>query len=343
MVPRRISTRASAIFMSLAILFPLTACEAAAPDASTPSPLAPSPLASSADRPALPGSILFARAGGQYGDETVFMLSSGGEERQLTKNGAACCARLSPDGSLLLLLPSDQPAGPLASSTGPVEGNEFTRLTSADPTVNLVAQLWSPDGTRIAAEGWVADTGDDGRTGVYTSSYPDGSDLDQLTVSDTGGHDVPADYSPDGSQIVFFRGQPEPNWDIGGSLWIAQTDGGGVSRLDTGNVVPSWWARWSPDGEKILFATGRVQGSGSIWTVKPDGTELTEVYRAEGSEFPITPVWSPDGSQIMFAIDPHDNQFAHPPNRVVVMDMGDGQLTTVIDDATFKRHFSWVG
>ncbi len=329
------STRAVGLsIVGLAALIAVGGCMGSgAPASSTPSP---EPEVS------ISGSILFSRAGGDYGDETVFMITAGGEERQLTENGGACCARLSPDGSLMLLLSSDQPAGPLASSTGRVEGDEFTRLPSADSALNLVAQLWSPDGKRIASEGWVANSGGDGRTGVYTASYPEGGDLQQLTVSDTGGHDVPADYSPDGSQIVFFRGEPEPDWDIGGSLWIAETDGSGVTRLDTGDVAPSWWARWSPDGEKILFATGRTQGSGSIWTVKPDGTELTEVYRAEAPEFPITPVWSPDGSQILFAIDPHDDQFAHPANYVVVMNLDDGELTTVIDDATFKRHFSWV-
>ncbi|GAA1976963.1 hypothetical protein GCM10009777_07470 [Microbacterium pumilum] len=288
----------------------------------------------------LEGSLLFTRAGGQYGDETVFLVpGDGSPEKQLTDLGEACCARVSPDGSSVLLLPSAQPVGPLTSATIPVEGGEPAFLSAVDPDLNLVAQLWSPDGTRIASEGWA--NADASRTGVYTAASPSGDDLVRVTTTDTGGHDVPLDYSPDGTELLFFRGMPEPDWDLGGSLWIVATDGTDLRPVETGNIAPSWWARWSPDGEKILFAAERNQPVGGIWTVGADGSGLTQIYIPPDGTFPITPEWSPDGSQIVFALDPDSNQFAHPDNSVIVINSDGTEPTTLMPTSAFKRNFDW--
>jgi len=78
---------------------------------------------------------------------------------------------------------------------------------------------------------------------------------------------------------VFFRAAADETegWDIGGSLWVVDSDGNNARQIETGEVVPSWWARWSPDGSKILFATARAQASGALWTVNPDGSILAKI------------------------------------------------------------------
>jgi Tol biopolymer transport system component len=80
--------------------------------AATPDTVAETTSAS----PPLTGRILFTRAGGEFGDETVFMVNADGtNERRLTEPGDACCPRLSPDGSQLMLMPEDQePDEPLS-------------------------------------------------------------------------------------------------------------------------------------------------------------------------------------------------------------------------------------
>ena len=52
----------------------------------------------------------------------------------------------------------DQLAPPVAGGTLAVDGSGFVRLPLTDPSLNLIPQAWSPDGTRIALEGF-----DDGR------------------------------------------------------------------------------------------------------------------------------------------------------------------------------------
>ena len=289
------------------------------------------------------GRIFFARAGGQYGDETLFTADADGtNERQLTSTHGYCCQAVAPDGARIMVMTEDQPPGePLTGGTIELDDLAFARLPLTDPTLNLVPQAWSPDGARIAFEGW--DDTDPSRTGVYTARFADGGGLTRLS-SVEGVHDIPSDYSPDGRMIVFFRsGAPEPApYDIGGSLWIAAADGTGVRRLDITGTIPSWWARWSPNGKSILFASARLHEPGALWTIRPDGTKLTKVFEDAEGRFPITPTWSPDGKQIMFALDPVSDEFQHPANEIYTIDANGKGLRQIIGGQDFKRRFEWV-
>ena len=294
-----------------------------------------------APRPDLEGRIYFAKVGGPWGDETIFTADADGtSQRQLTDPTDYCCHDLSPDGTRLMVMTEDQPpGGPITGGSIPADGGNFERFAVTDPTLNLVPQRWSPDGSRIAYEGW--DDTDPSRTGVYTARYPDGGDLQRLTSVD-GVHDIPSDFSPDGSRVVFYRSARAEPWDVGGSLWVVDSDGSGLLQLAGDEPVPSWWARWSPDGSRILFASARLQVPSSIWTIEPDGTNLTELFNDADGRFPITPTWSPDGTRIMFALDPIADEFKHPANAVYVIAADGTGLTEVFNGSDAKRRFEWL-
>lgn len=286
-------------------------------------------------RVVLPGHILFNRT--RDPDVSNIYLYYAGHEKQVTAPGSYSGIRVSPNHRLILVGPSDD-ATPVTGGTIDLNGKHYKRLKLHDPTLNLVNQAWSPDGARIAFEGW--DDSAPSRTGVYTARYPSGGDLQRVTTRPGVRHDIPLDYSPDGRQLVFYRsahGDPDPK--TGGSLWTIGVDGTGARRIN-GSAHPSDWARWSPDGHKILFATERTAPSGALWTVTPKGTHLTKIF--DGSRgFPITPTWSPDGSQILFMLDPTNDEFTHPDNLLVVIRADGTDLRAVIASHDCKRWPEW--
>src|SRR6266542_3379039 len=103
---------------------------------------------------------------------------------------------------------------------------------------------------------------------------PDGSGETQLTTGDTT--DRAPRWSPDHAHILFQR--------LGGQecLCIMITDG-------EFNTMPDW----SPRGDRIVFVRGKPN---SLWTIKPDGSDLTELTTTDD----YLPRWSPDGSRIVF-------------------------------------------
>ena len=74
-------------------------------------------------------------------------------------------------------------------------------------------------------------------------------------------------------------------------------DGTGQTRL-TNSPNQDLEPAWSPDGQKIAFASNR-NGGPNIWIMNANGTrptQLTSTTQPEGD-----PAWSPDGTKIAFS------------------------------------------
>jgi Tol biopolymer transport system component len=324
-----------------------SAITASSPNARASPSSQPSPGSSStsaATEPVSSGQILFTRT--SKGDrQAIFAAAADGTgEHQLTAPGDyGGIVRISPDGTRILTMPGHDPLPtPVTGGTLAVDGSGFVRLPLTDPTLNLVPQAWSPDGQRIAFEGF--DDSKPGRTGVYTARVADGGDLVRVTTAKGAPHDIPLDYSPDGARLVFYRAvKAEPDFpiDIGGSLWVANVDGSDAHQIST-PATPSFdWARWSPDGTKILFGAERLQPTGGLWTVGSDGSALTKIFEDADGRYPVQPTWSPDGSQIMFALDPVADKFTHPDNGLYVTNADGTALRLVIGSSDFKSLPEW--
>jgi len=317
---------------------------AASPTAGAPTPTAggssSAPSASTVEivPTALEGRIL-------WGNRDTFYLANadGSGVEQLADPRQYCClARISPDHSRILTMPGTDQTGAVTGGTLTLQEPHFDLLPVGDSTLNLVPQAWSPDGTRIAFEGW--DDSDPNRTGIYTSRSQEGADMMRVTTVTSRAHDVPLDYSPDGQQLVFYRAvraEPEFPVDTGGSLWVVNVDGSNAHQLDTGGVRPWWWARWSPDGSTIVFGAERLQPTGGLWIIKPDGSSLTVLVPGSANHFPVGPIWSPDGGEVMFAMNPINDAFKHPDNEIDIVSADGTGLTTVLDGPGYKRPSDW--
>jgi Tol biopolymer transport system component len=222
------------------------------------------------------------------GSNGVYIANSDGSQSALLEQ-YSCCASWSPDGTRIAL-PFLAPDGVrLTTAIVNPDGSALTMLPLPDPTLNLAGGYWSPDGKRLVVQGW--DDGNPSRNGVYTEAT-DGSGLVRVTT----GFDAPADFSPDGSRIVFFRQAqgPRPRY----ALFVVGVNGGPVRQISPWQL-DAGTASWSPNGQWIITD----DGLGHLYEVHPDGSGLHVIaLRVTSRQFAKTPGWSPDGTKIVFAL-----------------------------------------
>ncbi len=261
------------------------------------------------------GRIMFQRApGGEVveAEETdVYVMNADGSEEQLLAAGAEA-GRWSADGSEVSIFCCDDPTAVahfVDVATGEVRG-----LETADLTMELHCSFgWSPDGERLLCEGHGID--DPSRTGIYTVRASDGGDLTRITSNPDGG-DIPGDYSPDGTRLVFKRFEDE----VPTGMFVVDIADDGTSVGEPRQLTPEGMVlddtghagRWSPDGEEILFVARESEDHHkAIWIVNvgADGGAPSQLpivlpcggRLGEAAEYGCyAPDWSPDGAKIVF-------------------------------------------
>lgn len=101
--------------------------------------------------------------------------------------------------------------------------------------------------------------------------------------------------APDGSQILFTRKHYGDKYKEITNLWIVPTSGGEPRQFTSGEK--DGHGRWSPDGSRIAFISGREKHHPNIFVLSAAGGEATQL-----THFPEGKIgsfkWSPDGSQL---------------------------------------------
>jgi len=281
---------------------------------STPQPtVAPAtqqPLSPSEELTAIPsGSVVFLVAQG-YSSNLYLVNSDGSGLTELTDSTENDTpGAFSPDGTLLAY-------------------NVFLREDRVDG-----AYVMSPDGTnpRLATSGGASDWFLSwsaagrmlflrGRMGPadYWTANPDGSDPARILTNESC--EYPADWSPDGRDLVVCKCNSTPDGPAACGLSIVDQQGNTVRTLLESDPRMPYSPRWSPDGAHILFLTRRPNnGPDSLFVMDADGANLRSLY-----QFPVNsnwslPWWSPDGSQVALTTD----------DAIVAVSLADGSSRTV--------------
>jgi len=100
------------------------------------------------------------------------------------------------------------------------------------------------------------------------------------------------DISPDGTKLLVRSHSGMELQEAEQPLWVVPTNGGSAFRVGD---IESHDATWTPDGKKVLYATGN-----RLETVSPEGGTSSLVAEVAGRAFWLR--WSPDGRMLRFTI-----------------------------------------
>jgi Tol biopolymer transport system component len=244
--------------------------------------------------PGTNGLLSFTRFEPALQQDVVYTINPDGSGEQQLLAGAES-GQWSPDGSRILVVPDCCAERILNPDNG-----SYSELPTFYPDLGLFlgCGVWSPDGARLACEGFGDQPSADG---VYTVRSSDGGDIRRVTSG--ADDDYPGDYSPNGKRIVFLRS----SFDSGSiALYTVKLGGSDLRQLTPpGMNLDFTGGSWSPQGNEILFSGKLSEGQrSSIFVVHTDGSGLQQIPIAGcGTTAGChEPVWSPDGRKIAFTM-----------------------------------------
>jgi Tol biopolymer transport system component len=152
---------------------------------------------------------------------------------------------------------------------------------------------YSSDGSLIAFTDFVSAAG---ANRIFVMNA-DGSGARQVTPGDAVGRFEGGPYfSPDGTRIVFETARGvEVAGDV--SISIVDLDGSNLTQL-TPSTAANCCPVFTPDGNKIIFASNRDGADFDIYEMDPDGLNQSILFSGAGDE--IFPALNGDGSRLAF-------------------------------------------
>ncbi len=206
-----------------------------------------------------------------------------------------------------------------------INNNDTLRLT------NNSANDFSP--TYISATNQIGFVSDKNNGwGLFTMDMS-GENINEIP----GGENIMVDYpawSPDGNFIVasVVENCKAAATNCVYDIYTMNANGKSHKNL-TETPASEWVPVWSPDGQKIAFASDR-DGDSEIYIMDKDGSNLEKLTDNQG--YDGRPRWSPDGEKISFETDRDEGDW-----DIFVMNTDGSDPRSITANATSDFSQSW--
>ncbi|MFJ8629088.1 hypothetical protein ACIRD3_40420 [Kitasatospora sp. NPDC093550] len=247
-------------------------------------------------------AVVFDRTDPQTGAARLWTVAASGDDaHQISQlcdasGGGADCANederapaYSPDGKQLAFSRSWgalDPAGNnqtqysdlyLMSPDG-TDVQRLTFLTNDKPYSGSVSNpSWSPDGKQLTFEYRTSATGQPANSRAIYVVSADGTGLRQLTPWELRAGDR-ADWSPDGTRILFTTYPAGPDNAPGGGIYTIHPDGTAIGALTPAPSEAFYGsAAYAPDGQVIVFTQAPAGGGADLYSMRADGTGVARL------------------------------------------------------------------
>lgn len=137
-----------------------------------------------------------------------------------------------------------------------------------------------------------------------------------------------SDWSSDGKQIAFTRGEPD---NPESAIYIMNIDGSGLRGL-TDMPGAEWLPAWSSDGKRIAFVS-KTERDQQIFVINTDGSDLRQLTHIVAPTY--GPDWSPDGTRIVY------NSNASGSDQLYTMNANGSNQTQITSRGTNNWGASW--
>ena len=246
---------------------------------------------------------------------------TGGETRIL--DGCWIRPRVSPDGRTVAFWREDA-----LWSRSVAGGDEPKRVLDVGNRGGS-PPVWSPDGRQIVVS--VSKKGEGRVPWVHTTVRVDvdGTGRTELRIPP---EDQVHDWSADGQWLLTASSR---NAKIGWQLYVMRPDGSGQRQLTEGGNP--YYARFSPEGRRVLYSDGVVEESAGIWVMDLDGKDRRRVFASGKSD--ASGCWSPDGMRIAVVLSPRKSgQGGDEGSQVEVITLDGTHRTTfqLFDDSSLN-------
>ncbi len=141
-----------------------------------------------------------------------------------------------------------------------------------------------------------------------------------------------AQISPDGARVLFTRQHLGEKNEKKSNLWLVSAEGGEPRQFTTGDKDSH--GRWSPDGKRIAFISGRDKPKPQLYLMNVEGGEATAL-----TKFPEGTIrafkWSPNGTSLAVAFREKEPDFTEEAEKKR-KEEGLSEPPRVIDEAYYR-------